>query len=69
VKPVACLPVLADLQSRALEYATTVESYLNNNNNVFPTVDSENQKLDGCYLTLNTVRGELILSPGLQSRD
>jgi hypothetical protein len=60
VKPVACLAVLADLQSRALEYATTVESYLNNNNSVFPTVDSDNEKLDGCYLTLDTVRGDLI---------
>jgi hypothetical protein len=48
VKPVACLAVLADLQSRALEYATTVESYLNNNSSVFPTVDSDNEKLDGC---------------------
>jgi hypothetical protein len=57
------LTVLADLQSRALEHATTVESYLNNNNdNVFPTVDSDNEKLDGCYLTLDTVRWDLIRS-------
>jgi hypothetical protein len=62
VKPIACLAVLADLQSRALDYATTVESYLNNNNNVFPTVDSDNEKLDGCYLTLDTVMGHLIRS-------
>jgi hypothetical protein len=53
---------IADLHSRALEYATTVESYLNNNNNAFPTVDSDNEKLDGCYLTLDTVRGDLIRS-------
>jgi DNA-binding PucR family transcriptional regulator len=58
--------VLADLQSRALDYATTVESYLNNNSNVFPTVDSDNEKLDGCYLTLN---GETSFARGLQSRD
>jgi hypothetical protein len=62
VKPVACLAVLANPQSRALEYATTVESYLNNNNSVFPTVDSDSEKLDGCYLTLDTVRGHLIRS-------
>jgi hypothetical protein len=62
VKPVACLAVLADLQSRALEYATTVESRLNNNNNVRLTVDSNNEKLDGCYLTLDTVSGDLIRS-------
>jgi hypothetical protein len=61
VKPVACLAVLANLQSRALEYATTVESHLNNNNSVFPT-DSDNEKLDGCYLTLDTARGHLIRS-------
>jgi hypothetical protein len=60
VKPVACFTVLADLQSRALEYATAVESYLNSNNSVFPTVDSDNEKLDGCYLTLDTARGDLI---------
>jgi hypothetical protein len=53
---------IADLHSRALEYATTVESYLNNNNIFFPTVDSDNEKLDGCYLTLDTVRGDLIRS-------
>jgi hypothetical protein len=39
-----------------LEYATTVESYLNSNINVSPSVDSDNEKLDGCYLTLDTVR-------------
>jgi hypothetical protein len=38
VKPVACLAVLADFQSRALEYATTIESYLNNNNIAFREV-------------------------------
>jgi hypothetical protein len=39
-----------------------VESYLNNNNSVFPTVDSDNEKFDGSYLTLDTVRGDLIRS-------
>jgi hypothetical protein len=37
-------------------------SYWNNYTNVFPTVDSDNKKLDGCYLTLDTIRGDLIRS-------
>jgi hypothetical protein len=42
---------------------TKVESYLNNNkNNAFPTVDSDDEKLDGCYLTLDNVRRDLIRS-------
>jgi hypothetical protein len=40
---------------------TTVESYLNNNkNNAFPTVDSDGEKLDGCYVTLDNVRRDPI---------
>jgi hypothetical protein len=70
VKPVACLAVLVDLQSRALlDYATTVESYLNNNDNVFPTVDSDNEKWDGCYLTLDTVQGDLIRSGFVEQQE
>jgi hypothetical protein len=42
---------------------TTVESYLNNNKDkAFPTVDSDDEKLDGCYLTLDNVRRNLIRS-------
>jgi hypothetical protein len=37
-----------------------VESYWINYTNVFPTVDSDNEKMDGCYLTLDSVRGDLI---------
>jgi hypothetical protein len=68
VKPVACLLAsLADLQSRALDYATILKSYLNNNNIVFPTVDLDIEKLYGFYLILDTIRGHLICS-GLQSK-
>jgi hypothetical protein len=38
------------------------ESYLNNNISAFPTVDPDNEKLDGCYVTLDIVRGDLIHS-------
>jgi hypothetical protein len=44
-----------------LEYAPTVESCFNNNNSVFPSVGSDNEKLDGCYPTLDTVRETWLL--------
>jgi hypothetical protein len=41
---------------------TTVEACLHNYTNIFPTVDSDNEKLDVCYVTLDSVRGDLICS-------
>jgi hypothetical protein len=42
--------------------------YLNKNTNVLTTVDSHNEKLDGCYLSLDTVRGDPICSDFAEKR-
>lgn len=62
LKPTASLAILAGLQTGALRLATPLDSFLNHSLDVFPKVTEDIGDLDGCYLTADTLRGDIIRS-------
>lgn len=57
---ISCLAVLADLQSRALKYATPLETYLNQDLKVFMELDDDTGPMDGCYIQADAVRQHIV---------
>ncbi|KAG7368562.1 hypothetical protein IV203_031305 [Nitzschia inconspicua] len=60
LKEISCLAVLAGLKSQALEYSTPLESFLIQDLDVFPLIDEELGRMDGCYLIADILRWLLI---------
>jgi hypothetical protein len=60
LKEISCLAVLADLQSRALKYATPLETILNQDFKVFMELDDDTGPMDGCYIQADTVRQNIV---------